>query len=82
MKKVGICLLALLALALVISLAAAQEGDTYYIKVRSARVREQPNTTSDIIATLRNGTSFVALSRSKARGFPARPSGIALRSTA
>lgn len=52
------CLLVLVA---IVTSVAAQTGETYYVKVRSARVRAEATTTATVVANLRNKTPIVVL---------------------
>jgi hypothetical protein len=51
----------LLVVVTLVTSVAAQTGDTYYIKVRSARVRAEATTTASVVANLRNKTAIVVL---------------------
>jgi len=58
MRKVFLALLAIVLLA-ILAPAAAQE--TYTVSTRTARVRAEANTSSDVIATLRRGDAVTVL---------------------
>lgn len=60
MKKFSLFILVLALLGIVMSVAA-QTGETYYVKSRTARVRAEPNTTSTVIVTLRSKAAIVVL---------------------
>lgn len=59
MRRFTLLSLILLALILFTSVTVAQES--YTVSSRSARVRAEPNTTSEVIATLRRGTAITIL---------------------
>jgi hypothetical protein len=60
MKRFTLLACMLVVVTLVTSVAA-QTGATYYIKVRSARVREEATTTASVVANLRNKTGIIVL---------------------
>lgn len=53
--------LALLAIVLLVILAPAAAQETYTVSTRTARVRAEANTSSDVIATLRRGDAITVL---------------------
>lgn len=56
-------ILTLLTIWLVLALApvAAQEGQTYYVSVKAAKVRAETTTSAKVITTLSRGTALVIL---------------------
>ncbi len=55
-------LTALVSLLLLLAVpASAQQGSTYYVNVRAAKVRAEPKTTATLITTLAKGKSVVVL---------------------
>lgn len=60
MKRFTSFVLLSMLLVLVTSVAA-QTGETYYVKARTARVRSEPNTTATVVVTLRSKTAIVVL---------------------
>lgn len=60
MKRLFLLTLSILLVA-VFSIATAQEGTTYYINVRSAKIRAEANTKAAVVVTLRRGDAVVAI---------------------
>ena len=60
MRKFSL-LLMLVMLATTLTSVNAQEGQTYYVKVRAAKIRTEATTTAKVVATLSNSTPVIIL---------------------